>query len=82
VIWIERKPWGRGRPKLGAILFFDLDRLARVQFITTTLLIAFDNVARLGIDRLLFQPVAGFPVDHVEVGFVDGCRGRIERYRA
>jgi hypothetical protein len=43
------------------------------------LLVAFDDVAGLGIDHLLLQPVAGFPVDHVKTGFLGGGGGRIEQ---
>ena len=46
------------------------------------LLVAFDDVAGLGVDHLLLQPMAGFLVDHVKAGFVHGSRSRIEQYRA
>ena len=61
-------------------VLFDLDILALLQFVPARLLFAFDHVAGLGVDHLLFQPVAGFPVDHVEVGLLDRRGGRIERH--
>jgi len=51
----------------------DLDIFALFQLIAAAFLIGFDDIAGLGIDHLLLQPVAGFPVDHVEAGFVDRC---------
>ena len=64
------------------LFLFDLDIFALFQLVAAALLIAFDDIAGLGIDHLLLQPVAGFLVDHVEAGFVDGCRGRIKQHRA
>jgi hypothetical protein len=63
------------------LVLFDLDIFALFQFVTAGLLFAFDDVAGLGINHLLFEPVAGFLVDHVEAGFVRGSCGRIEQYR-
>jgi len=50
---------------------FDLDKFALFQLIAAAFLAGFDDIAGLGIDHLLLQPVAGFLVDHVEAGFVD-----------
>ncbi len=63
------------------LFLFDLDVFAFLQFVTASFLIAFDDVAGLGIDHLLLQPVSGFLVDHVEVRFFDRCRGWIKRHR-
>jgi hypothetical protein len=60
---------------------FDLDIFALFQLITTALPIAFDDVAGLGVDHLLLQPVAGPLVDQVKAGFVDLGRGRIKQHR-
>jgi hypothetical protein len=64
------------------LFLFDLDIFALFQLVAAALLIAFDDIAGLGIDHLLLQPVAGFLVDHVESGFFDGCGGRIKQHRA
>ena len=59
-----------------------LDVRALSQLVTTAFLFAFNDVAGLGIDHLLLQAVAGFPVDHVEMGLFSRCRGWIKRHRA
>ena len=64
------------------LFLFDLDILALLQLIAAALLVAFDDIAGLGIDHLLLQPVAGLLVDHVEAGLLDRGRGRIQRHRA
>jgi hypothetical protein len=63
------------------LFLFDLDILALFQLVAAPFLVVFDHIAGLGVDHLLLQPVAGLPVDHVEVGFVDGGRSRIEEHR-
>ena len=64
------------------LLLFDLDILALLQLVAAALLVAFDDIAGLGVDHLLLQPVAGLLVDHVEAGFLDRRRGRIQHHRA
>jgi hypothetical protein len=60
---------------------FDLDILTLFQFLAAPLLVAFHHVAGLGIDHLLFQPVSGFLVDHVESGFFNRRRSRVKQHR-
>jgi len=52
------------------LFLFDLDVLALFQFVTAPLLIAFDQSPVSESTICCFKPIAGFPVDHVEVGFV------------
>src|SRR5437868_2595704 len=63
-------------------LLFDLDIFAFSKFIAARLLLALHDIAGLGIDHLLLEPVAGFLVDQVEAGLL-GRRGRgIKLHRA
>ena len=64
------------------LLRLDLDIFALPQLIAAALLVALDDVAGLGVDHLLLQPVAGLLVDHVEAGLFGRRRRRIERDRA
>src|SRR5207245_9396130 len=56
--------------------------LAFRDFIATHHVVSRDNLASFGIDVLLFEPVACFPVDPIETHFFAERRGRIERNRA
>jgi len=51
-------------------LRLDLDILAARQFVTAALVVLVDDLARLLVDHLLAQAVAGLSVDLVEIGFV------------
>ena len=52
------------------------------ELIAAGLLVALDDVAGLGVDHLLLQPVAGLLVDQVEAGLSADVDRRIERDRA
>jgi hypothetical protein len=48
------------------------------QLIAAAFLVALDHITGLGVDHLLLEPVASFPVDQVKAGFLGCGRGRIE----
>ena len=64
------------------LVFFDLDERSFLHLIAARLLIFADDVAGLGINHLLLQPVAGVAINHVKLRLLHAGRRRIQHHRA